>query len=242
MSKPAPWVHKTRFDALQADDDNEEEQGKDEGRPKIINEKDSEKTISKKEMPRVAKKQWQKTRILNPLMRSDDVCRECGPTTLGMKPLYALKPKFQGYKPIQLVVDSAAVDCVMSKTVMDGLRSNPEEPLKQGSAAKAGVSYVAADGGEIPNEGEQEVEMLTKEKHECNMTWQIADIQKPLLSVRALTKTGHQVNFRKHDGEIVNMATGKKIHFVRRGDLYVVTMWMRAKNINESGFRRRGSK
>ena len=74
------------------------------------------------------------------------------------------------------------------------------------------------------------------------MTWQVADIQKPLLSVRALTETGHQVNFRKHDGEIINMAIGKNFHFARRGDHYVVTMWVRAKSCNEPGFHRRGSK
>ena len=201
-----------------------------------IMEQEKEKNIKKKEpkMGRIPKK-----RQVWPLWRSDTVQPEPKPEK---REIYALRKQYQGFKPVQLVVDSAAVDCVMPKKILDTVRINSEAPLKQGEAAKAGINYVAADGGEIPNEGEQEVDMLTKERHECQMTWQIADIQKPLLAVASLAKTGHEVRFRKRDGEIINLHTGKKIHFVKQGELYVVTVWMRAREPDEQGFQRQGKK
>ena len=144
-------------------------------------------------------------------------------------------------KPVEVVVDSAAVECVMARKDLDRLRDNPEEPLRQGEAARAGVHYVSADGGEIPNEGEQDVDMVTKEKHEVGMTWQVADIKRPLLSVPAMAKAGHEVRFREKDGEIINVHTKKSIHFVKKGELYVTTIWMRARRNTEPGFHRQGS-
>ena len=133
-------------------------------------------------------------------------------------------------------MDSAAVESVMPRHMVDGMRSDPTQPLRQGAAAKAGVTYVSADGGEIPNEGEHMVEMLTKEGHHCGMTWQVADIQKPLLAVTALASTGHEVRFRENDGEIVHKKSGKNIKFIKKGNLYVLTVWMK----EAAGFRRQG--
>ena len=101
---------------------------------------------------------------------------------------------------------------------------------------------MTADGGEVPNLGEMPVNMVTREGHLCDMTWQVADIKKPLLAVAALTKTGHEVRFRKADGEIVHTATGKTIHFQKKGGLYVLTLWMRAKSKGDGkqGFQRQG--
>ena len=247
LKKRLMWASRTRFEALEeAEDDDRGDQEVENIEPTAV---DGDPRAGKHgpgkmpRMPKVPRKKENNKKSLSPLMRNDGQCQEGGAQAPDSRALYALKPKYQGFKPVQVVVDSAAVDCVMSKTTVNELRSDPEAPLKQGAAAKAGVSYVAADGGEIPNEGEQPVDMLTREGHECDMTWQVADIQKPLLSVRALTKTGHQVNFRQNDGEIINKATGRKIHFIRRGDLYVVTMWMKAREGGgEPGFHRQGRK
>jgi len=158
------------------------------------------------------------------------------------KEMYTLKPKYKGYQPIEVVVDSAAVDPVMSRRIADEIRGDTGGPLRQGASALAGVHYVSADGGEIPNEGELDVDMVTQEKHKVGMTWQVADIKKPLLSVPAMTKTGHEVRFRKSDGEIVNKATGKSIKFVKKGELYVATIWMKMRGAGEPGFHRPGRK
>ena len=156
--------------------------------------------------------------------------------------VYALKKKYEGYKPIQVVVDSAAVDCVLAKGDSDKLRGDTQEPLKKGPAAKEGICYIAADGVEIPNEGELDVAVNTQEGHECQMTWQVADIQKTLLAVPALTKSGHEVVFRKKDGYIRNLKSGRTIKFDKKGELYITTMWMSTRRPSEksrsSSFRR----
>ena len=179
-------------------------------------------------------------RVVFPLGRNDRVAEE-GDDSKEPRPIYSLKTKYKEYVPYQVAVDSAAVECVLTKRDASGLTGGDAKLLIQGGAAKNGVKYVSADGGEIPNEGELDVDLLTREGHECGMTWQVADIQKSLLAVSALTKTGHEVQFRKNDGDIVNLKTGKKIRFVRRGDLFVLTMWMkRRKPKGDAGFRRQG--
>ena len=160
--------------------------------------------------------------------------------TTRTRQVYSLKAKYKDYKPVQVVVDSAAVECVANKGIIEDLRGPNAGPIKKGAAAAAGVSYVTADGGEVPNEGEQDVNMMTKEGHMCGMTWQVADIQKPLLAVTALTKTGHEVRFRQSDGEIVHTATGRTIKFQRKGGLYVLTLWMKTRDEGEQGFQRQG--
>ena len=183
----------------------------------------------------MARKNWKKAGIYK-LGRSDLEDKLDG------RALYALKTDYKGYKPIEVVVDSAAIECVMSKRALEKVGLDPNKELRQGPAAKAGINYVAADGGEIANEGEQDVDILTKEKHACTMTWQVADIQRPLMAVASLTKTGHEVNFRKKDGEITNLQTGKKIHFIKKGGLFVVTLWMKVRKDEKEGLQGQGKK
>ena len=120
--------------------------------------------------------------------------------TTQVRQVYSLNARYKDFKPVQVVVDSAAVDAVMCKGTIEELRGPNAGPLKKGEAALQGINYVTADGGEVPNEGEQGVNVLTREGHVCDMTWQVADIQKPLLAVAALTRTGHEVRFRANGG------------------------------------------
>ena len=182
--------------------------------------------------PRVPKKAWKPTvssiREVYPLWRSGDD-QEAQPASgqrPAPRPMYALKQKYQGYKKMQLIVDSAAVDSVLTKKDYNTIAGPDAGPPRPGEASLAEVNYITADGGEVPNEGELDVKLITEEEHECGMTWQIADIQKSLLAVRSLTKTGHEVKFRETGGDITNIKTNKKIKFSKKGDLYVLTVWM----------------
>ena len=79
------------------------------------------------------------------------------------------------------------------------------------------MHYVAADGGRIPNLGECKVHVLTKEQHRSSITFQVADVQKPILSVSALTSLGHAVVFGKTGGAITHLRSKRKIHFQKKG-------------------------
>ena len=93
-------------------------------------------------------------------------------------------------------------------------------------AANEGVKYTTADGGEVPNLGEQDLTIHTSEGHHCGLKFQVADIQKPLLSVTQLTAAGNEVQFGKNGGWIVHATSGRKIWFGRKSGVYVLKVWV----------------
>ena len=58
------------------------------------------------------------------------------------------------------------------------------------------------------------------------MTWQITDVERPLIAVSHLSAAGNRVIFTKTGGEIVNISSGKKINIQRKGGVYVLRMWV----------------
>eukprot|EP00975_Prorocentrum_lima_P038678 8123924-Prorocentrum_lima.AAC.1 len=85
-----------------------------------------------------------------------------------------------------------------------------------------GVSYLAADGGRIPNLGEAQLGLVTKERHRCRITFQVADVKRPLLAVSTLTRAGNDVYFTSSGGRIVNRVTKREIVFKRIGGIYLL--------------------
>ena len=127
-------------------------------------------------------------------------------------------------KGVRVIVDSGACDHVMPKDMVKGA------PIKEGK--NFGVNYVGADGGTFPNLGEQDL-CLTINNIECKGTFQLADIQKPVLSVSKLTENGCDVKFNKKGGTITTLS-GAKIPFKRIGDVYVLTADIKAVRGNKS--------
>eukprot|EP00969_Alexandrium_andersonii_P291793 12896093-Alexandrium_andersonii.AAC.1 len=62
-------------------------------------------------------------------------------------------------------------------------------------ASRKGVHYLAADGGRVPNLGEVHLGFFTKEKHRCRITFQVADVKRPLFAVGTPTKAGNDAHF-----------------------------------------------
>ena len=60
------------------------------------------------------------------------------------------------------------------------------------------------------------------------MTWQVAEIERPLISVSHLSASGHNVVLGKDKGEVVHIATGRKVQIHRKGGVYVLRMWVPA--------------
>ena len=140
-------IGKGQFGELSEQDEDAEEEIAPNLRETMEQEKEKNDEKREPKMGRIPKKSQRQKQVW-PLWRSDTVQSEPKPEK---REVYALRKQYQGSKPVQLVVDSAAVDCVMPKKILDTVRPNPEAPLTQGAAAKAGINYVAADGGEIPN-------------------------------------------------------------------------------------------
>ena len=124
--------------------------------------------------------------------------------------------------PLGITIDSGAGETVIPPGWV------PRFPTRQSEGSKAGVTYTAANGGKLPNQGEQVISFMTNEGHAKRMTFQVAPVKKPLASVRRIVEQGHKVVF-DDDGEgssyILNKATGQKTHMEVRNGVYVIEAW-----------------
>jgi hypothetical protein len=59
--------------------------------------------------------------------------------------------------------------------------------------SKAGGKNRAANGTRIRNLGQQKVAFTTAEGHKCTMPFQVAEVERPLISVAQLTSAGNRV-------------------------------------------------
>ena len=64
-----------------------------------------------------------------------------------------------------------------------------------GKASRAGLTYEVANGQELHNLEEKFVAVLTSEGTVRGHLSQVADVSKPLQSVRAMMQSNHQVIF-----------------------------------------------
>ena len=71
------------------------------------------------------------------------------------------------------------------------------------------------------------------------MPFQVAEVERPLISVAQLTSAGNRVILNDTGGSIVNAKTGKTIALVRRGGVYLLLMHVGVGVA--SGFPRQGS-
>ena len=142
--------------------------------------------------------------------------------------LNALGKPSPGARLIEAIVGSGAVNSVTPPGIFDA-KVLPSE------MSKAGRKYRGPDGSRIPNFGQQEVAFATDEGHKCGLTMQVADVERPLVAVSHLSEAGNDVSLGKNGGKIVNLKTKRTIAVARKGNLYVLRMWVNAKEGVESG-------
>ena len=135
------------------------------------------------------------------------------------------------WQEIEITVDSGACDTVMPAYMCADIRIDPSDPQQHCSV------FEVANGAFILNMGERRCVMMTEgsgvPKH---ITFQVADVHKPLLSVSRLADNGYQCVLGDKNGHLEDVHTGEKIPLIRRDNLYVMKAWLRA----SSGFARQG--
>ena len=62
--------------------------------------------------------------------------------------------------------------------------------------------FVTATGEVVPNQGEKHTRVRTSEGSVCNVTFQCAKVDMPVLSTRKLCQSGHDVLYRANGGMI----------------------------------------
>ena len=99
----------------------------------------------------------------------------------------------------------------------------------------ANQKYRTACGQELPNLGCKTVTGQDRQGNALKMTYQIADVARPLNSVSRICDRGCEVIFRADGGEVVNVRSGKRVPFERRGGVYIMTVWAQEEPGNPDG-------
>lgn len=77
-----------------------------------------------------------------------------------------------------------------------------------------GVMYEVANGCQINNEGQQVLNIRTREGRNHKITCQVCDANKCLMSVSMLNEAGQQMMFNGHKCYIEDIASGDQIAMV----------------------------
>ena len=94
--------------------------------------------------------------------------------------------------------------------------------------SKEGRCFTTASGEEVPNEGQKVVPVVTEEGRNRKVTWQLAEVQKPLTAVGKICDNDAICVFGKRGGFIRSTSNGEMTKFNRTNGIYVLKMWMRS--------------
>ena len=127
------------------------------------------------------------------------------------------------YVDVDVAVDSGAGDNVLAETDV------PDHEVKESPGSLRGQQFKGAGGHVMANEGQMVLEMLAPTEdgahREVDVTWQVADVCRPLLSdSKICDKAEHTVTFDKKRA-VVRDAKGRIVCvFTRKGNLYIGRM------------------
>ena len=134
------------------------------------------------------------------------------------------------WREVEMTVDSGSCDTVMA----------PEEcaeiTIHESEQSRQGVEYEVANSETIENQGERRCMMMTENSNQAKRIYiQVADVHKPLLSVTRCADLGYECTLGKSGGKLTDIVTGESIPIRRKGNLYVMRVW-----IKECPFGRQG--
>jgi len=131
------------------------------------------------------------------------------------------EPQFDGkWERIKVTVDSGANAPVMPP------HFGQLYPVQESPGSRNGDSYMAANGGIIPNLGQKMLPVVTKEGAVRGYLSQCADVTTGLQSVMHLNRCGHGVWFDGDDSFAVNKETGEMTQIDHDGKDFTMDMWV----------------
>ena len=122
-----------------------------------------------------------------------------------------------------MTLDSGCSVFVMPSKWLRHLTLEPSE----GSMRKPPQSFTAASNHKVVNEGQRTVRFRTEDGSRRQMIFQVAAVNKILASIAGICDNGNTVVFRQDGGTITHMESGRETHFKRKGNVYVMDMWIR---------------
>ena len=123
---------------------------------------------------------------------------------------------------VDVTVDSGACVSVMPVGICEGI------DVMENELSRNGAEYEVANGATIPNLGERRCEVMTVGSLQAKrITFQVADVHKPLLSISGCADMGFDCFLGQYGGQLRDRVTGELIPLERHGSLYTVRMWVR---------------
>ena len=139
-----------------------------------------------------------------------------------------------------ITLDSGSHHNVMPKRLVNTKKIRPSP------GSKAGMHYVAANKGKIPNEGEIDFEFYTEEGSWESWLFQIAEVNKALAAIADRVDNNFRVVFDKDfktgmdSSYMLNKTNNKVIKSTRVGNVWVINAIVNAEDVGVGGFGRLG--
>ena len=122
------------------------------------------------------------------------------------------------WEEFELAVDSGASETVIPETMI------VTAEVIEGPASKRGVEYEVANGIRIPNLGEKRFTGFSQEGVGRRLIAQVCDVNKGLLSVSKITRSGHRVVFDANGSYIEHEQTGESMYLTERNGMYMLKL------------------
>ena len=125
---------------------------------------------------------------------------------------------------MESLVDSGATACVMDSETGEGI------PVEESLGSRRGQVYHAANGAKLPNKGQKVLSVVTEDWDKYKMTYQVADVVKPLTSVSNICDAADGLNtvtFTSKGGWIYHAEDNKYTTFHRENGVYLLRTWIR---------------
>ena len=119
---------------------------------------------------------------------------------------------------IELAADSGATETVIGESILKSI------DLVEGVAYKRGVKYEVANGIRIPNLGEKKFTGITENGIAREITAQVCEVNKPLLSVSKIVAAGNRLVFDPNGSCIEDIESGEKVWLKNQGGMYIIKM------------------
>ena len=126
-----------------------------------------------------------------------------------------------GWEEIMMYVDSGATETVVGENMLTSIE------IKEGVFCRQGVRYEIANGETIPNIGEKRFKGVASDGSIKNITAQVCDVNKSLLSVSKAVKAGNKVVFDDEGSYIQNKLTGEMTWLTEEGGMYALKLWVK---------------
>ena len=103
----------------------------------------------------------------------------------------------------------------------------PAYPIHESEGSLRGQEFMSASEHELPNLGEQVLNVVMGDGKETSIKYAIADVSRALNAVTEICDHGNRVIFGRGGGIIENIATGKQTPFKREGNIYSLEYWVK---------------